>query len=78
VGESGIFTPTYRPHSMTESQIDHVLENQSNPPTRVHNFAFPGVTVEEDLSSQPSRFQNSSRDLAFKGENTVYCRSLHV
>jgi len=71
-------TSTYRSHSMTEGQIDHVLEKQSNPPMRVHNFAFPGASAEEDLSIQVSRFKDSSHDLALKGENTVYCRSLHV
>jgi len=45
---------------------------------RVHNFAFPGATAEEDLPSQFSRFQNTSRDLVLKGENTVYFLSLGI
>ena len=45
---------------------------------RVHNFAFPGATAEEDLSSQFSRFKDTSPDLALRGENTVYCTLLRV
>ena len=61
-----------------EHQIDHVLEKRLNPVMRVHNFAFPGATAEEDLPSQFSRFKNGSRDLALKGESTVYCMSLRI
>lgn len=45
---------------------------------RVHNFAFPGATAEEDLSIQFSRFKESFRDLALSGENTVYCTAFCV
>ena len=73
VGESAVFTSTRRSHSTAECQIDHVQEKQSNPPMRVHNFAFPGATAEEDLPTQFSRFKSSFPDLALKGDNTVYC-----
>ena len=45
---------------------------------RVHNFAFPGATAEEDLLSQFSHFKESSRDLTLGGENSVYCKALPV
>lgn len=78
MGEPAIFTSAHRSHSTTERQVDHLLEKQLNPPMRVYNFAFPGATAEEDLSSQFSRFKDSSPDLALRGENTVYCTLLRV
>ena len=73
MGKLDILSSADRRHLTTGCQIGHILERRLDPPTHVHNFAFPGATAEDDLSNQLSRFENSSYHLSLEGENTVHC-----
>lgn len=58
--------------------MDHIHRNsEKGSPIRVYNFAFPGATVEDDLSIQFSHFKTNLRDATLNGENTMY-RTCHV
>ena len=59
---------------ITLTQVDHIRrDSEKESPIRIHNFAFPGATAEDDLSIQFSRFKMGLRDAPLNGKNTSYC-----